>query len=81
MAPRLQSHNLRPSNFEKMKVRVSTNLISDHVSTSLGYLSHELEDSKFEATAWFCRILLKWFNHRNTTLKRLWIESFSYKIK
>lgn len=59
MAPRLQSQNIRPTSFEKMKVSVSSNLIHPHVSTSLKYLGEQLQDNKFETTAWFAEILTK----------------------
>lgn len=37
-------------------------MIHPHVSTSLKYLGEQLQDNKFETTAWFAEILTKWFN-------------------
>lgn len=52
MAPKLQGHCLRPSNFEKMKVAVSSNLVHPHVSTALHYLADDLNEPDFKTTAW-----------------------------
>lgn len=65
LAPNLKSHMLNPSNFEKMNVPVSTNMVGANVSTGLYYMYTDLKPKDragktYLTTAWFCQIITTW---------------------
>lgn len=59
LAPRLRASNLNPQGFEKMRVGISSNLISKSVSAALTFLSNEKQD--LTTSAAFVAVIDKWF--------------------
>lgn len=66
LAPKLEAYKLKPSNFEKMKVKTSYHVLHKDVSAALKLLAEEEEEDcdkkeTYLSTAWFIDFVVKWF--------------------
>lgn len=65
LAPKLEAYKLKPTNFEKMKVKTSYHVLHKDVSASLKVMAVEEENSEkkdiYLSTAWFIDFINKWF--------------------
>lgn len=65
LAPKLEAFKLKPTNFEKMKVKTSFHVLHKDVSAALKVMADDLEDSDqkntYLSTAWFIDFINQWF--------------------
>lgn len=61
LSPKLKEEDLHPSQFKKMRVSTSSNVISHAVSSGLKFLADELNKPEYATTAWFLDLVEKWF--------------------
>lgn len=65
LAPKLEAFKLKPTNFEKMKVKTSFHVLHKDVSAALKVMADDLEESEqkdtYLSTAWFIDFINQWF--------------------
>lgn len=65
LAPKLEAFKLKPTNFEKMKVKTSFHVLHKDVRAALKAMADDLEDSDqkntYLSTAWFIDFINQWF--------------------
>lgn len=63
LAPKLEEFKLKPTNFEKMKVKTSYHVLHRDISTALRILAEkdEVNSAVYLTTAWFIEFINKWF--------------------
>lgn len=62
LTPRLKPDDIRCNNFNKMKVNKAKHVFSNDVSSSFLLLADENNKPEYITTAWFVKIISKWFS-------------------
>jgi hypothetical protein len=64
LCPRLKESMLHPTHFQKMNVRLSASLLNSDVAAAISfYVNQNILEKSNETTAWFLRIMHKWFKY------------------
>lgn len=61
LCPKLKENVAQPTQFNKMNVSCALQILNNAASIVTYYISQNIFDKKHETTAWFLRLIHKWF--------------------